>query len=874
MSIYEKEYTEKISFPLGGIGAGCIGLAGNGRLIDWEIFNHPNKKTSNGFSHIMVRAEKDGQVVDTRVLQGDWPGAAIGGETTNIFRGNGGFGYGMGPYRGTMAGLPHFEQHTFKGEYPFAQIFFKDKHFPANIELCAYNPFIPLNDKDSSLPIAFFDIVFTNNSETTLDYTAFFTLNNPLPFGTTINTFKKENGISAIVLETGMIPENNLNYGNLCIATDAQDISYQEYWYRAEWFDSLYTYWDDVNKGGKLKNRKYPGATGKSKEPYIMNGKEHATLAAHCTLSPGETRKVSFVVSWYFPNCANTWNPEPDKETPTIWQNYYTKLAGSAKEFACYALKNKKRLYEESLLFKEALYSTSLPDYCLEAVSANLSILKTATCKRLENGEFYGFEGSGLREGSCEGSCTHVWNYAYALPFLFPGLERSMRDLDFTYNQRDDGAMSFRLMLPLGRERYDFRPCVDGQMGGVIKTWRDYLICGDIEWLHKHWKAIKKSIEFAWAPTNEDGWDKNRDGVMEGRQHHTMDMELFGPNSWLNGFYLAALLAGVQIAETLGYKEEASLYREIYENGRLWTNKHLFNGRYFFHEIDLSDKSILSQYDTIASIDGFSAEDAYWNEETNEIKYQIAEGCATDQVIAQWHANLCGLGNIFDKDKTKKALESIFKYNRVDNFRNVFNAGRIYVLDDESGVRICTWPDDVKKPAIPLTYADEVFCGLEYQVASHMIQEGMLEEGFAIVKSIRERFDGKKRNPWNEFECGSNYARSMASYALIPSISGFTYNMGQGYIGFNPPSKEQNFKSFFCIEGAWGIYNSTSDLLELEILFGELKLKSFGVPDYINKIANVIHNEKILKYRFEDNCIKFTEPIRLEQGTKLVIALS
>jgi non-lysosomal glucosylceramidase len=873
MSVYKKEHTEQISFPLGGIGAGCIGLGGNGRLIDWEIFNHPYKNTSNGFSHIMVRAEKNGEVIDTRVLQGDWPGVAIGGETVNIFRGNGGFGYGMGPYRGSMAGVPHFEYHTFKGEFPFAQIFFRDNHFPANIELCAFNPFIPLNDKDSSLPVAFFDIAITNNSKSTINYSTFFTLNNPLPFGTTINTFKKKNKISAIVLETDRVPKNHINYGNMCIATNANDISYQEYWYRSDWFDSLESYWHDVNESGKLKNRTYTGATGQTKEPYIMNGEDHATLAAHCTLSPNETKIISYVVSWYFPNCANTWNPEPNKDKQIVWQNYYTKLADSAENFAHYAFKNKDRLYDETYRFKDALYSTTLPDYCIEAVSANLSILKTATCKRLENGEFYGFEGSGLNEGVCEGSCSHVWNYAYALPYLFPNLERSIRNLDFTYNQRDDGAMSFRLMLPLGRERYNFRPCVDGQMGGVIKAWREYLICGDIDWLRSHWKAIKKSIEFAWSSTNEDGWDRDQDGVMEGRQHHTMDMELFGPNSWLNGFYLAALLAGSHIAEILGYSKESKLYKEIYEKGRQWTNENLFNGNYFYQKIDLNDKNILLQYDSIASIDGFSAIDAYWNEETSEIKYQIDKGCATDQVIAQWHANHCGLGNIFDEDKTKKALASIFKYNRVETSRDKFNAGRIYVLDNESGVRICAWPDNVKKPSIPLTYADEVFCGLEYQVASHMIQLGMLDEGFSIVKAIRERFDGKRRNPWNEFECGNNYARSLASYSLIPSISGFVCNMGEGYIGFNPPSKEKCFKCFFCIEGGWGLYESTSKYIDITILYGELTLKVLGVPDYINKIEKVISENKIIGYQFIDRNIKYDEPLTLRKNRKLRIVI-
>src|SRR5699024_7343399 len=120
---------------------------------------------------------------------------------------------------------------------------------------------------------------------------------------------------------------------------------------------------------------------------------------------------------------------------------------------------------------------------------------------------------------------------------------------------------------------------------------------------------------------------------------------------------------------------------------------------------------------------------------------------------------------------TIKALNSIFKYNFKKSMRNEFNAARIYALNDEAGVKICAWPDDADKPFIPITYSDEVFNGMEYQVATHMIQEGMLSEGFEIVKGIRDRFDGENRNPWNEFECGSNYARSLASFALIPAIS-------------------------------------------------------------------------------------------------------
>ena len=68
---YEGRRTREISFPLGGIGSGCIGLAGNGELIDAEIFNRPNKGSHLGFTHFAVKAERDGEVLDARVLRGD-----------------------------------------------------------------------------------------------------------------------------------------------------------------------------------------------------------------------------------------------------------------------------------------------------------------------------------------------------------------------------------------------------------------------------------------------------------------------------------------------------------------------------------------------------------------------------------------------------------------------------------------------------------------------------------------------------------------------------------------------------------------------------------------------------------------------------------
>ena len=108
-----------------------------------------------------------------------------------------------------------------------------------------------------------------------------------------------------------------------------------------------------------------------------------------------------------------------------------------------------------------------------------------------------------------------------------------MRTADYKYNLRPDGGMPFRIQLPLGSGQWDFRPCADGQFGGVLKTYRDWKICGDGAWLRELWPAVKQSLEFAWNGANEDRWDPEMTGVLWGRQHHTLDMELFGPNSWL-----------------------------------------------------------------------------------------------------------------------------------------------------------------------------------------------------------------------------------------------------------------------------------------------------------------------------------------------------
>ena len=792
--VYRGEALREISFPLGGIGSGCVGLDGYGRLIDWEIFNRPNKRSVNGYSHFAVKAESAGRLLDARVLNMDAQPGYMGEGYLDVLENRAGrahgwrSNYGFGPQRELMGGMPHFAGGAFEGQFPFARVRFEDDAFPGEVSLSAFNPFIPLDDENSSLPAAFFTVTIKNTRAEPLDYTAALSLSNPQP-GLHRNEVFAQEGAAGVALADDTAPGDPLA-GELVMAVDPKDEPVcQAYWFRGSWFDDLSLYWQDFTAPGPIRPRDY------APDEAWRGRRDTATLTLRARLMPGERRDFRFAVAWRYPNCANYWNPvREDESCARGWKNYYAGLFPSARAVAAYALQSWDSLEARTRRFADALYGSDLPEAALEAAGAAIAVLKSPTCLRLENGAFYAFEGCGMNGGSCEGSCTHVWNYAFALPFLFPRLERSMRELDYRYNQREDGGMAFRLQLPLGRARSSFRPCVDGLMGGVIKFYRDWKIGGGDEWLRAWWPRVKKSLAFAWSPENPDKWDPDKTGVITGRQHHTLDMELFGPNAWLNGFYLAALKAAWEIAAHLGEEEDAALYRRLYEQGRAFTEQALFNGEYFIQRIDLTDRARLAPFQ--------GADAAYWNAEAGEIKYQIQDGCGIDQVLAAWMSELSGLGDILDRGKVDSALAAIYRHNFKPSLREHANPCRLYGLNDEAGTVICDWPEGVKKPVVPVPYAEETMHGFEYQAASHLIAHGFEREGLRMVRAVRDRYDGRRRNPWNEMECGSNYARSMASWALMLIYSGLVYDLPRGKLGFAPLKGEGTF--FWSVEGAWG----------------------------------------------------------------------
>ena len=207
--------------------------------------------------------------------------------------------------------------------------------------------------------------------------------------------------------------------------------------------------------------------------------------------------------------------------------------------------------------------------------------------------------------------------------------------------------------------------------------------------------------------------------------------------------------------------------------------------------------------------------------------------------------------------------------------REHFNACRLYCLNDEGGLVIAHWPDDVYRPYIPIPYAGETQNGYEWAACIHMIQAGLITGGMTCVEAIRSRYDGRKRNPWNEFECGNNYARSMATYSLLNTFSGFEFDVPRSMIGFSPIRKVKGkFRCFWSLDSGWGEFEQSANTAELRLLSGSLKLKTLRLGKLGKAtVRSVRLAGKVVPFEFDGVAIRLKRMVRIKEGQTLRVKL-
>ncbi len=849
---YDQDHLARIALPIGGIGTGTVSLGGRGDLRDWEVVNRPAKGFKPKHTFFALYARASGRSAVARCLEG-----AIDPRDYE-----GGFGCAIPNH-----GLPRFRRCRFEAAYPLGQVVLSDPDVPLTARLQAFNPLIPCDVERSSIPIAVLRFMLTNRTGGRIEASVCGNLENFIgqdgnivadnrinaseqSGARNINEFRvleRVAGCGLFMRSRGVEPSAK-QWGTLAlVALATHGITYRTTWADLSWGDSLLDYWDDFSTDGKLEER----------QADVNN--PIGSLCVSLALKPRETRAVTFLLAWHFPN-RRGWGArnEPSltygsgiHDQPDQVGNYYTTQYADAWDVVERAAAQLPRLEAETLTFVNAFVNSDLPAPIKEAALYNLSTLRSQTTFRIERGHLMGWEGCGDKAGCCFGSCTHVWNYEQATAFLFGDLAKTMREVEFKHATRSDGLMCFRADLPLDRATTWIHAAADGQMGCLMKLYRDWQLSGDDDFLRAMWPQARRALEFCWRP---GGWDADEDGVMEGCQHNTMDVEYYGPNPQMGTWYLGALRAmeemarylaehpaplpplSVEANETSGAEREAmrdaperliafaDKCRRLFEQGRAWMDAHLFNGEYYEHQIRPPQAGDVILEGLRAGLGAATPQ---------EPELQLGAGCLVDQLVGQYFAHVCGLGYLLDPRHVRRALRAIMKYNFRRRFHDHFNHLRSFVLGDESALLMATYPRG-RRPKRPFPYFNEVMTGFEYTAAAGMLYEGQIENGLKVIAAIRARYDGLKRNPFDEAECGHHYARAMASWATVLAWTGFHYSAVSGVMTFDPIEG----KHFWSTGYAWGtcVIRLAKDRAEanvtLEILGGEIKLRRFVLRDF------------------------------------------
>jgi non-lysosomal glucosylceramidase len=489
-------------------------------------------------------------------------------------------------------------------------------------------------------------------------------------------------------------------------------------------------------------------------------------------------------------------------------------------------------------------------------LAAQLATVRSPTCFRVADGRFFAFEGvlgastamwSGRYGGSCPLNCTHVWNYAQALAAAFPELERNMRETEFEIMQAQAGYIPHRVITPTYLQQLwdqpiggPEQPALDGMLGAVLKAYREYRAGAGIDWLRRFWPNLTRLLHHI-----DRTWSVDGTGMLSGIQPSTHDIHLTGHNPFMGTLWLATLRAAETMALLVQDADAAAAYRDTFRQASESYDAALFTGEYYVQRLRPDDNP----------------------------HRQWGAGCLTDQLIGQWWAHQLDLGYLLPAKHVRTALAAVVRYNLRRGFRDFTHPYRVFADGDDAGLLMCTWPHG-GRPEVPTRYADEVWTGSEYQVAAHCRREGLYREGRAVLDAVWARYDGRRRNPFNEIECGDHYARSLAGWSVLPALAGFTHDGPAGAFSFCQPDTSVPFLA----SSGWGLWSQEGDELVMTCTGGRLDLHRLSVVGGLDEAADECPAEyeasvdgTAVSVRCTDGGIEFRDGISLNAGQTLTL---
>ena len=773
-----------IDFPVGAVGGSVIRMNGKAERQWWQIFNNFEERAGSGIvpnSFFALRTTiKNNTVV--RALQTSSVGDFTAMDSLN-----------------------------FQGEFPLGWYNFGDVALPVEVSMEAYNPLIPMDLKNSAIPTGIFNIKVKNTSDSKVAINLLATQQNAVGFtgydtivgpnsrsakgyGQNKNTILKQNDRTSLQM-TGPA-------GSMQLSAHAGNVSYTSSWKDVS---ALYT---DFSGDGELTGEK----TASSPEAGMT---VDGALATGFSLQPGEEKTITFVLSWHFPKGTFGRSDIPEWtfiEGGSMYENWWE----NADAVDDYVTENIDYLDKTTRLYHETMYSSTVPRYVLDRISSNLCVLKSPTTFWTKDGYFGIWESTSNKE-EWFGNCKHVIHYAQGHARVFPELGRTLRKQDLNTLTREG-------FLP--NRDGEWNDAMDGHFGSILGVYREHLMSDDKAFLSSAWPRTRKAMDFAIST-----YDSDRDGMMSGAYHNTLDCHSSGTSPWIGSLYIAALRASAQMALLMSEEEVSAEYANLANTAAKKQNEELWSeelGYYIAKPENLPNTRVMDK------------------------------ACGLDMLLGQWWANQLNLGQIYPLDRSLKGLEAIHRINRFTEDGNP-RPYRDFLGNNDTGWQMFVHPGTV--PSNSIHYYCEVMSGFEYSAAATMMQHGMVDEGLEIVEEISKRYDGRFRgpdevtaannapvfgsgSPFGEDECGDFYARAMSSWSVLLALQGYIYDGPQQSIGFKPEITPEDHASFFTTSTAWGLFTQTqsqsAQKAEIAVKFGTAQLKNIVLATPNNKTGSNI----------------------------------
>ncbi|MGF3056318.1 GH116 family glycosyl-hydrolase [Microbacterium sp. YY-01] len=776
-----------LAMPVGGIGTGGFAINADASLRQWQLHSVPNHRGAlpgTGFWLRLTQIEPPLDVVSmVQAHPVDDPKAPL---TTDAHV----------PSWMTDAGnhVSFFESAQFSGTYPIAEVSLSDSRHPLQITMRALNPMVPGDVDVSGVPTGMFEFTLHNTSDIAVHGTLAGSLLNAVGWdgitpissstpglGGNVNRLRRAHGWSQVVMDNPTLDESHPLAGQMVISADDPRAAVLT---RCSGIEHLTAFLESraLNNGvPRLDIAPTVGdpqlnAPSSGQGPSPQGQSWLGVVGVPFWIEPGESRSIRFSFAWHFPNrmvdIEQFGGSRPEwGSTKFYLGNAYALRFADAVAVSDAVAAQWSDLVRRTSRWTTNLVSSSLSPDETDRLAAQAAYVRSPTCFIGADGRFYGYEGSlgasttmwsGQFGGSCPMNCTHVWQYEAALAGLWPQLERNMRDTELEVMQNPDGSIPHRLRVPAYLPQMGYgiggpeEPALDGMLATIVKSLRDVQRGAGLPWLEQHWPALLKLYHHI-----AQRWDADGDGVLRGIQPSTHDIDLAGVNSFMGSLWLAALRALEEMARLVGDADTADEARDRFLRGSVAYDELLFDGTHYVQKLDEGDPT----------------------------DYQWMTGVLSDQVIGQWWAHQLGLGYILPKEHVRSALRHVVAMNLRHGFDTFEHPYRVYAdAADDSGLLMCSWPEG-GRPAVPTRYADEVWTGIEWQVAAHCLFEGLIDEGEAILHAMWKRHDGRRRNPYNEIECGDHYARAMAGWTTLQALSGVRVDHAAGVIVVDKPGR-------------------------------------------------------------------------------------